>query len=110
MDEIQLNNGNKWLADIKTTKGVNTMLKLISESKTETLEDYAILANKLNDRKNILIKECTMTGPSHDNLHIFLHPLIEKMDALLKTKTVGEGEETLKSITDNLKAYKSYFK
>lgn len=110
MDEIQLNNGDKWLADIKTTKGVNTMLKLISESKTETVEDYVILANKLNDRKNILIKECTMTGSSHDNLHVFLHPLIEKIDVLLKTKTIGEGAETLKSITDNLNAYKSYFK
>jgi PBP1b-binding outer membrane lipoprotein LpoB len=110
MNEIQLDNGSKWLANIETTDGVNDMLKLISESKTETVEDYLSLADKLNTRKNTLVKECTMTGPSHDNLHVFLHPLIEKIDVLLKTKTTEEGAETLKSITDNLNAYNSYFK
>lgn len=110
MDEIQMDNGSKWSANIETTDGVNNMLKLISESKTETVEDYLSLANKLNERKNTLVKECTMTGPSHDNLHVFLHPLIEKTDALLETKTTEEGSEILKSITYNLNAYNSYFK
>ena len=110
MNEIQLDNGAKWLADKQTTEGVNTMLKLISESKTETVEDYLSLANKLNDRKNTLVKECTMTGPSHDNLHVFLHPLIEKIEVLLETKTTEEGSETLKSMTYNLNVYKTYFK
>ncbi|EGV44796.1 hypothetical protein BZARG_217 [Bizionia argentinensis JUB59] len=109
MNEIQMDNGSKWLANIETTDGVNDMLELISESKTETVEDYLGLANKLNERKNTLVKECTMTGPSHDNLHVFLHPLIEKTDALLETKTTEEGSEILKSITDNLNAYKTYF-
>jgi PBP1b-binding outer membrane lipoprotein LpoB len=110
MNDIQMDNGSKWLANIETTEGVNDMLKLISESKTETVKDYLSFANKLNNRKNTVVKECTMTGPSHDNLHVFLHPLIEKIDVLLKTKTIGEGAETLKSITDNLNAYKTYFK
>jgi len=110
MNEIQMDNGSQWIANIETTDGVNDMLKMISESNTETVEDYLGLANKLNERKNTLVKECTMTGPSHDNLHVFLHPLIEKIDVLLETKTTEEGAEALKSITDNLKAYKTYFK
>ncbi len=109
MNDIQMDNGAKWSANIETTEGVNDMLKLISETKTETVEDYLGLANKLNERKNTLVKECTMTGPSHDNLHVFLHPLIEKTDALLVTKTTEEGSEILKSITNNLNAYNSYF-
>ncbi|HLV14197.1 MAG TPA: hypothetical protein VKY41_03375 [Xanthomarina sp.] len=110
MNEIQLDNGSKWLANIETTDGVNDMLKLISEAKTESIEDYLSLADKLNTRKNTLVKECTMTGPSHDNLHVFLHPLIEKIDVLLETKTTEEGAKVLKSITDNLNAYTTYFK
>lgn len=110
MNEIQMNNGSQWAANIETTDGVNDMLKLISETKTETVEDYLGLADKLNSRKNTLVKECTMTGPSHDNLHVFLHPLIEKINVLLETKTTEEGAETLKSITDNLNAYTTYFK
>ncbi|HLV39535.1 hypothetical protein [Xanthomarina sp.] len=110
MNEIQMDNGSQWLANIETTDGVNDMLKLISESKTETVADYLSLADKLNSRKNTLVKECTMTGPSHDNLHVFLHPLIEKINVLLETKTTEEGAEALKSITDNLNAYTTYFK
>ncbi|MCX7549103.1 hypothetical protein OS188_14190 [Xanthomarina sp. F1114] len=110
MNEIQMDNGSQWEANIETTDGVNDMLKLISESKTETVEDYLGLANKLNERKNTLVKECTMTGPSHDNLHVFLHPLIEKIDVLLETKTTEEGATALKSIEDNLNAYTTYFK
>lgn len=110
MNEIQIDNGSKWEANIETTDGVNDMLKLISETKTETIEDYLSLADKLNIRKNTLVKECTMTGPSHDNLHVFLHPLIEKIDLLLDTKNTKKGAEVLKSITDNLNAYNSFFK
>lgn len=110
INDIQLDNGAKWLANKQTTEGVNKMLLLISESKTETVEDYLRLANILNDKKNTLVKKCTMTGPSHDNLHVFLHPLIEKIDVLLATKTNVEGSETLKSIQYNLNAYNTYFK
>lgn len=110
MNDIQMDNRSKWLANFETTEGVKAMLKLIFESKTENVEEYLSLANKLNDRKNTLVKECTMTGPAHDNLHVFLLPLIEKIDVLLKTETTEEGTEILKSITDNLNAYKTYFK
>ena len=110
MNEIQTDNGERWAANIETTDGVNDMLKLISESKTETVEDYLSLATKLNERKNTLVKECTMKGSSHDNLHVFLHPLIEKIDVLLEIETTEKGSETLKSIIDNLNAYNAYFK
>jgi uncharacterized membrane protein YvbJ len=107
---IKLNNSKKWEANLETTKGVNTMLNQINESNLNTVQDYLDLANKLNDKKNTLVKECTMTGLSHDNLHIFLHPLIEKINLLLKTTSTTEGSETTKSIKENLEAYTDYFK
>ncbi len=107
---IKLNNSKKWEANIETTKGVNTMLNQINKSNSNTVQDYLDLANKLNDEKNTLVKECTMTGSSHDNLHIFLHPLIEKINLLLKTTSTTEGSETTKSIKENLEAYTDYFK
>ena len=109
VNEIQLNNNSKWDANIETTQGVDAMLKYIDESNPETVENYLALANELNDEKNLLVKECTMTGPSHDNLHIFLHPLIEKINHLSKTSSIEEGSEITKSINENLVAYKNYF-
>ena len=110
VNEINLDNGNKWDANLETTQGVDKMLSLIKTSDAKTVEDYHTLASKLNEDKNVVVKKCTMEGPSHDNLHVFLHPLIEKIEALGKVSTVAEGSEVTASIKENLEAYYEYFK
>ncbi|WP_026452414.1 hypothetical protein [Aequorivita capsosiphonis] len=110
VNEIKLDSGNKWNANIETTEGVDKMLTLVKTSDKKTVEDYHTLATKLNEEKNVVVKKCTMKGPSHDNLHVFLHPLIEKIDALGKVSTAEEGAEITKSINENLEGYYNYFK
>ena len=106
---IELNNSDKWDANIETTTGVKNMLLIINKSDPSTVQDYLDLANNLNTEKNTLVKECTMTGPPHDNLHIFLHPLIEKINMLLKTETIEDGFKITASIQENLESYQNYF-
>ncbi|HLW32050.1 MAG TPA: hypothetical protein VKX40_07295 [Aequorivita sp.] len=110
VNEIQLDNGSKWDANLETTQGVETMLQELETSNPETVADYHQLASKLNDEKNTVVKKCTMVGPSHDNLHVFLHPLIDKIAALGKVTSVDEGSEITVSIKENLDAYYDYFK
>lgn len=107
--DIQLDNGNKWAANLETTEGITKMLQQIESSNPRTIEDYQNLASQLNTEKNFVIKECTMKGPSHDNLHIFLHPLIEKIEALKNVSTTTEGTEITQSIKENLTNYGNYF-
>lgn len=109
VNEIKLDNGNKWQANMETTDGVNKMLSMIKSSDLKTVEDYHSLATKLNEVKNFVVKECTMKGPSHDNLHVFLHPLIEKIEALGKVSTTDEGADVTASIKENLDGYYNYF-
>lgn len=110
VEDIKLDDGSKWHANSETTKGVDKMMSLIESSNTKTVKDYQALASKLNEVKNFVVKECTMKGPSHDNLHVFLHPLIEKIDSLGKVSTVEEGSEVKAGIKENLKEYYNYFK
>ena len=107
--EMQLNGGAKWKANLETTLGVNKMMEIVEGSKAETVDGYHALASKLNEEKNILVKKCTMEGASHDNLHTFLHPLIEKIGALGKVETKEEGAKLQHSIHENLKWYFNYF-
>ena len=109
VNEISLNDGAKWDANIETTQGVNNMLSIIKDSNLETEKDYQALGKKLNEEKNILVKKCTMKGPSHDNLHVFLHPLIEKIDQLMEVSSTEQGTQITKSIHVNLKSYSLYF-
>lgn len=108
-EEMVLNNGTKWEANPETNTGIATMSKLVAETKTHYMEDYRNLGNALNEVKNSIVKECTMTGASHDNLHVFLHPLIQKIELLQKTDNTDAAAKIKESINGHLKSYYTYF-
>ena len=108
--DIQLNNGQKWDANSETNEGVQKMQNSVKTHTTNTLEDYHKLAEQLNEDKNYVIKNCTMKGPSHDNLHIWLLPLIEKIDALSETKMLEDASKIKNGIVENINSYNTYFK
>lgn len=107
--EIKLDSGKKWDSNLETTDGVEKMIVLVKSSESKTVEGYHTLAKELNEVKNYVVKECTMEGASHDNLHVFLHPLIEKIDALGKVSTEDAGAKIKESIQENLNGYYNYF-
>lgn len=109
MKEMQLNNDSKWEANIETTEGVKKMQEVLKVHPTNALEEYHDLVAKLNVHKNYIIKECTMEGDSHDYLHVWLLPLLAKLDALSEAKTIKEASKIKQSIEENINAYYTYF-
>tara|TARA_R100000353_G_scaffold52219_2_gene41554 strand:+ start:60508 stop:61032 length:525 start_codon:yes stop_codon:yes gene_type:complete len=109
MQEIKTNDGAKWIANPETNEGVVRMQSVLTISNPKDLNDYHTIADALNKEKNYVIKECTMKGPSHDNLHVWLLPLIEKIDALKEANTLAEAQHIYKSIEQNVNAYDDYF-
>lgn len=109
MNNIELNNGARWEANPETNEGVANMKSILTQSNPKELKDYHEIVNALNKEKNYVIKECSMKGPSHDNLHVWLLPLIEKIDALEEAKTLNEAIRIYKSIEQNVNAYDEYF-
>ncbi|PKV50564.1 hypothetical protein ATE84_2623 [Aquimarina sp. MAR_2010_214] len=109
INNIKLNNGNKWQANTETNEGILKMQNSIKTQTTSTLEDYYKLADQLNNDKNYVIKNCTMKGASHDNLHVWLLPLMEKIEALSEIKTITGASKLKHSIEENINAYSEYF-
>ena len=109
LEEISLDNGQKWRADEATTSGIESMIELVEKNTPSTPEDYRKLGAALNDEKNLLIKRCTMEGPPHDNLHIYLQPLLEKIAALQQTTSSEKGREKLSEIRVHLEKYYEFF-
>lgn len=109
IDEIQLDHGSKWLANAETTLGVSKMLTTLNGFNGGSISAYRTLGNDLNDLKNTVVKECTMTGPSHDNLHVWLHPLIKKIEALQNTDSKASGVEMVQDIEQHLNDYYEFF-
>ena len=106
---IQLDNGQPWKANKETSTGVQHMLLLLQEKSIASREDYQKLGEDLAEELNILIAECTMKGASHDNLHIYLKPLIVHIAELKEVPNVSEGEAISSAIESHLQAYQLYF-
>jgi hypothetical protein len=109
INEIQLDHGSKWLANAETTLGVSKMLTALNGFNGGSVSAYQALGDDLNDLKNTIVKECTMTGPSHDNLHVWLHPLIEKIEALQNTDSEASGVQRVHDIEQHLNGYYEFF-
>lgn len=107
--EIEMNDGAKWEANPETNEGVQKMQNLLQTQPTNTLEDYYKLAEQLNSDKNYVVKNCTMKGASHDNLHVWLLPLMAKIEALSETKSLDEASKLKHSIEENVNAYSDFF-
>ena len=107
--QIQLDRGSKWLANAETTSGVSKMRNAIIEFKGRSVSEYRALGDELNALKNTIVKECTMTGPSHDNLHMWLHPLIEKIEALQNIDSEASGVQMVQDIEQHLNGYHDFF-
>lgn len=108
--EIEMDNGEKWQSDLPTNEGVKKLQHTINAQTTSTLADYHKLAKSLGDDITFVIKNCTMQGPAHDNLHVWLHPLIEKNAALTQAETVEDASRLKSAIDENINAYYDYFK
>ncbi|RFN60253.1 hypothetical protein [Marixanthomonas ophiurae] len=109
MNEISLNNGSKWEANPETTEGIENMIQAIDQNKLKAVTDFQELGIKLNNEKNYIVEKCTMEGPSHDNLHVFLYPLINKIKDLMTVNSVTEGSKITTNIQAHLEGYNLYF-
>ena len=107
--EMQLNRGLKWQANKETTAGIQKKSSLIKGTSAGTGEEYQQLGSDLIEEVNTLIKECTMKGSSHDNLHTYLEPLIINVAQLQQASSVEEGKEYTSRIKQHLQAYQRYF-
>lgn len=108
-EDIQLNQGTQWKANRETTEGILNMTRVLAQSSPSSAEEYRELGKALAKEKNLVLKRCTMKGPSHNNLHIYLQPLIGKIGELQEVDSVEKGKQLLTEIEEHLKAYHTYF-
>ncbi|HHH50681.1 MAG TPA: hypothetical protein ENK52_06860 [Saprospiraceae bacterium] len=98
---LELNKGEKWVANAATTKAINNMLTIVSKPNLSTDE----FQEQMNNEFNLIFKNCTMKGEAHRQLHNFLLALKSKINQLDKNSTADKKE-----LTNYLQSYFDYFK
>ncbi|WOD45285.1 hypothetical protein [Hwangdonia lutea] len=108
--ELTLNNGEKWIANVETDKGVKSMDSIIAVFKKEKDKDYNTLGENLSKQTSYIIKNCTMEGESHDQLHVVLVPMLDEISALKESNNTANPEASLVNLEQLIDAYFSHFK
>lgn len=100
VENVSLNEGNKWDVPSEMVAILKQMLLIVNQKKKSEIP--AQLKQQLDE----LFNSCSMRGEAHEQLHNYLIPLIEKINALKETPTASE----LHWIKHYLEAFNTYFK
>lgn len=104
-EAIQLNNGEKWKVDENMMVYIHNMENEVVLFDTQKSKDYKTLANHLKKNIDLLTSNCTMKGQAHDELHKWLLPFIDLVDAFSKDNST----EHLIKIQQEFKIFNTYF-
>jgi len=108
-ESIELNNGEKWLVNEEMKPFVMKGEELVNSYIQDNQTDYKALAQQLIEQNNQLIKSCTMNGKSHDELHKWLHPHLEIVNALEEEKDAAKANEIVLQLQKSYQDYHQYF-
>ena len=108
--QLKLNAGDRWLANSETQEGVNKMDSLIEVFDTNTDKDFKKLGEALSKQTSYIIKNCTMKGEPHDQLHVVLVPMLDEISILRETNDSVEAETAYSKLKALINAYYKHFK
>ncbi|RYZ53441.1 MAG: hypothetical protein EOO14_15510 [Chitinophagaceae bacterium] len=100
---LQLNNGQKWKLDAATRQHMKEIKTHISQASHAS---GVLSGEELQRHADKLIKDCRMTGPDHDALHLWLGPFLQHVQAL---KDNRDAESASHALNDDVKAFDTYF-
>jgi hypothetical protein len=105
---LKLNNGKKWKADEATNKRVKNMQNMVKEFEQSENQDYPEACKKMQAEINLMLKECKMTGPDHDELHRWLEPILIEIPQF-NSENVNDKKHACDRVKLQLKMYNDYF-
>ena len=108
---LQLNNGDKWEADVATNNAIAKMVELANQKiEKGNIPLYQEMGKNLSAEMKGLFKVCTMKGAAHDQLHNFILPLVKTFRDLEKVEDENTTLLQQEKITNYLNKYYTYFK
>lgn len=111
-EDLQLDSGKKWvvvpemLAHIRSMEGrVNNF----SKKQKPLLEEHQSLAQEIKLDIEKLTSSCTMTGQAHDELHKWLVPYMELIDAYSTSTDMPSAQSQFTEIQKSFTVFNEFF-
>ena len=105
-----LNDGKKWQMDEHTRTVIKNLDSLlIAYQSIKSITEYQQLGEKLDEELILLIRGCTMEGPDHDQLHIFLGYFYPKVQNFKNEINIDASKTNLAEMNKLMSEYHKYF-
>ncbi len=108
--KLKLNNGQKWIANEETHIGIKNMDSLIKAFNANDAKSYFDLGQALSIQTSFVIKNCTMKGEAHDQLHVVLVPMLDDILVLKETKNNKDASKALENLKTLITKYFIHFR
>jgi hypothetical protein len=109
---LSLNNGAKWQTDESTRKHATTLNNLADDFEKQTVKSLSAhhsFADKMQEELQQLINDCTMEGPDHDALHLWLEPVLNDVKALKNTGNEENAKAATTVLSKDVRKFNQYF-
>lgn len=111
--DLALNGQERWQADEATTANIVQLQQLmqehLSQPDTSSLEAINELGQVMQLGFDEVFKECTMKGPEHDMLHVYLVPMLDDLKKM-KQPDMTIAAAARDRMAERLPLYQTYFK
>ena len=105
-----LNDGKKWQMDEHTRNAIKNLDSILkTQEPINSIEESKLLGEKLDEELILLIRGCTMEGPDHDQLHIFLGYFYPKIQDLKIETNLEISKNNIAELDKLLVEYNKYF-
>lgn len=108
--KIELLNGEKWTVDKPMMQHIKNIKSDVMQFTGKSLEEYQLLAKKIDTNLELLTSNCTMTGQAHDELHKWLVPFLEKAENFSNSTTTIQAKDNYQIIKSSFKVLDQNFK
>ena len=109
---LSLNNGKKWKSDESTRNHVmklSEMIRVFNGSAKNSSSDYQRFAAEIQTELDGLIRDCRMSGPDHDALHLWLEPILKQVAELKTDPAEEKAKEIVQALRKDVDLFNQYF-
>lgn len=111
-EDLQLDNGKKWVVVPEMLAHIRSMENRVhefSKKSSSTIEEHLSLAQELKSDIDKLTSSCTMTGQAHDELHKWLVPYMELVDAYSTSVDLASVQSQFIEIQKSFAVFNEFF-
>ncbi len=111
-DTLTLNHGAKWVVDTATNGNyvsLKTMTNMFAVDPFPALAGYQTYGSDMMNGINKMMKDCTMKGADHDELHKWLEPIVRQSNQLKNVTDTVLAKKIFDSVHTRVDLFANYF-